>query len=176
MTKVWRAVAAFLAAAGAALGGGSPTAPGGPASAPSGPAPATGFEWPLHPEPAVLRPFEAPPHPWSPGHRGVDLAAAVGQPVFAAGPGTVSFSGVIAGRGVIAIQHADGRRTTYEPVADRDPRGTAETRGARIGTVAAGTHCGPRPCLHWGLLVGPDDYRDPLSLLEFRPVRLLPLG
>lgn len=169
MVNVWRAVAAFLAAAGAALGGGSTPAA-------STHTPVAGYQWPLHPKPAVLRPFDAPPHPWSAGHRGVDLAAAVGRPVFAAGAGRVSFSGVIAGRGVIAIQHPDGRRTTYEPVTDRDPEGTAEAAGDRIGSLAPGDHCGDTPCLHWGLLVGPDDYRDPLLLLEFRPVRLLPLG
>ncbi|MBB2892401.1 M23 family metallopeptidase [Flexivirga oryzae] len=171
MSNVWRAVAAFVAAAGAALGGGSAAPP-----VSLDPTPADGFRWPLHPKPQVLRPFEAPPQPWAAGHRGADLAGSVGQPVLAAGAGTVSFSGVIAGRGVIAVQHAGGRRTTYEPVTDRDPTGTVEAAGDRIATLAAGDHCGDRPCLHWGLLVGPNNYRDPLSLLEFRPVRLLPLG
>lgn len=139
-------------------------------------APASGFVWPLDPRPEVLRGFEAPPQPWAAGHRGVDLRGSPGQAVRAAGAGTVSFSGVIAGRGVIAIQHPDGRRTTYEPVGERDPAGTVEHPGDRIGTLDEGAHCGDTPCLHWGLLVGPDDYRDPLSLLLFRQVRLLPLG
>ncbi|RNI24327.1 M23 family metallopeptidase [Flexivirga caeni] len=170
MRNVWRAVAAFVMAASGAFGGGA----AGPGSSTT--APATGFGWPLQPKPAVLRGFEPPPQPWAAGHRGVDLSATVGQPVLAAGAGTVSFSGVIAGRGVLAIQHADGRRTTYEPVTDRDPKGTVESRGDRLGSVEAGTHCGSQPCLHWGLLVGPDEYRDPLKLVEVRRVRLLPLG
>lgn len=140
------------------------------------PAPTGDFVWPLDPRPTVVRPFEAPPEPWAAGHRGVDLAGAEGQAVRAAGPGTVSFSGVIAGRGVIAIQHAGGRRTTYEPVEDRDPKGTIESPGDRIGSLSAGGHCGATPCLHWGLLVGKDAYRDPLTLVEDRRVRLLPLG
>lgn len=140
------------------------------------PAPVDEFGWPLDPQPAVVHPFEAPPEPWAAGHRGVDLHGAAGQPVLAAGAGTVSFSGVIAGRGVIAIQHADGRRTTYEPVDDRDPKGTVEHRGDRIGSLATGGHCGSTPCLHWGLLVGKDAYRDPLTLVQERRVRLLPLG
>ena len=154
---------AFLAAVLAAFGGG-------------GAAPADEFVWPLRPRPAVVRPFDAPPQPWAAGHRGVDLQGTAGQAVLAAGAGTVSFSGVIAGRGVLAIQHADGRRTTYQPVDDRDPKGTIERPGDRIGSLAEGGHCGATPCLHWGLLVGADAYQDPLTLLEDRRVRLLPLG
>lgn len=140
------------------------------------PAPVDDYGWPLDPQPAVAHPFEAPPGPWAAGHRGVDLRGKAGQRVLAAGAGTVAFSGVIAGRGVIAIQHADGRRTTYEPVNDRDPTGTVESRGDPIGSLATGGHCGSTPCLHWGLLVGKDAYRDPLTLVQNRWVRLLPLG
>lgn len=140
------------------------------------PAPVGDYGWPLDPEPAVVHPFKAPPQPWAAGHRGVDLQGKAGQQVLAAGAGTVAFSGVIAGRGVIAIQHADGRRTTYEPVDDRDPRGTVESRGDPIGSLATGGHCGSTPCLHWGLLVDKDAYRDPLTLVQNRRVRLLPLG
>jgi len=169
MTSAWTTVAAFFTAAVASLS--AVTAPPAPT-----PVATSGFEWPLQPQPQVLRGFEAPPRPWAAGHRGVDLRGSPGQAVLAAGAGTVSFSGVIAGRGVVAIRHANGWRTTYEPVTDRDPAGTVERRGARIGTLEHGTHCGNMSCLHWGLLVGPDDYRDPLSLVESRRVRLLPLG
>lgn len=164
MTKTWSTVLSAVGAVLAALGGFTEPAPTGD------------FVWPLDPQPAVVHPFQAPPQPWAAGHRGVDLAGAEGQPVRAAGAGTVSFSGVIAGRGVIAIQHPDGRRTTYEPVDHRDPKGTVESPGDTIGSLAAGGHCGRSPCLHWGLLVGKDAYRDPLTLVENRRVRLLPLG
>lgn len=164
MTKSWSGVTALIGAALAALGGFTE------------PAPTDDFVWPLDPQPRVVHPFEAPPEPWAAGHRGVDLAGSEGQSVRAAGAGTVSFSGVIAGRGVVAIQHADGRRTTYEPVEDRDPKGTVEGPGDMIGSLATGGHCGPTPCLHWGLLVGKDAYRDPLTLVQHRRVRLLPLA
>jgi hypothetical protein len=56
------------------------------------------------------------------------------------------------------------------------------TLGAPVqpGTViahlsAAGSHCSPRTCLHWGLLQG-KQYVNPLTLLPQRPVRLLPLA
>jgi len=134
------------------------------------------FTWPLSPRPAVLRRFEQPRSQWSRGHRGVDLSAAVGQPVLSAGEGVVAFSGVIAGRGVITVRHAGGLRTTYEPVDERLAPGAPVRRGAAIGVVShTPGHCVPRTCLHWGA-ISAQTYRDPLSLLGFgRPV-LLPLG
>jgi hypothetical protein len=48
------------------------------------------------------------------------------------------------------------------------------TAGTPIAHLsAAGTHCPPRPCLHWGLLKA-TEYLNPLSLLPSRPIRLLP--
>lgn len=138
--------------------------------------PAGDYRWPLSPAPALIRPFEPPPEPWAAGHRGVDLLGTSGAAVLAAGPGTVTHSGVIAGRGTVTVTHRDGRRTTYEPLDDRSSPGTAVEAGDRIGTLASGgSHCAPRACLHWGLLVGPRDYRDPLSLFGSTKVRLLPV-
>jgi murein DD-endopeptidase MepM/ murein hydrolase activator NlpD len=134
------------------------------------------FAWPLSPRPAVLRPFVQPRDQWSPGHRGVDLLAAVGQPVFSAADGMVAFSGVVAGRGVLTVQHSDGVRTTYEPVDERLASGTLVHRGTPVGVLSDEPgHCLPLHCLHWGAISG-EAYRDPLSLLGLgRPV-LLPLG
>jgi murein DD-endopeptidase MepM/ murein hydrolase activator NlpD len=130
--------------------------------------------WPLDPVPRVVRRFEPPPEPWAAGHRGVDLLGSEGRPVLAAGDGVVSFSGVVAGRGVVTVRHAGGWRTTYEPVEDRVRRGTQVRRGEPIGTLGSrDSHCALRACLHWGALAGPRDYRDPLSLLGLvRPVLL----
>ena len=134
------------------------------------------FAWPLSPRPAVHRRFEPPRQQWSSGHRGVDLLAAVAQPVLSSGDGVVAFSGVIAGRGVITVRHSGGLRTTYEPVDERLASGTLVHRGTRIGIISPTPgHCVPRHCLHWGAIAG-QTYRDPLSLLGFgRPI-LLPLG
>jgi murein DD-endopeptidase MepM/ murein hydrolase activator NlpD len=148
----------------------------GPAGANTRDASERGFVWPLYPRPAVVRRFEQPKTQWSSGHRGVDLSAAVGQVVLSAGDGVVSFSGVIAGRGVITVRHSDGLRTTYEPVDQRLASGTVVHRSDPIGTISsAAGHCAPITCLHWGAIVG-QLYRDPLSLLGLgRPI-LLPLG
>jgi murein DD-endopeptidase MepM/ murein hydrolase activator NlpD len=129
--------------------------------------------WPLDPEPAVLSGFDPPRTPWGPGHRGVDLAAAVGQPVRAARAGTVSFAGRLAGRGVVVVDHGD-TRTTYEPVTAEVHVGDRLEAGARLGRLELfGSHCFPRACLHWGLLDG-ERYLDPLTLVGAGPVRLLP--
>jgi len=130
--------------------------------------------WPLAPEPAVEHGFDPPDDPWGAGHRGVDLLGAVGQPVRSALPGRVSWVGVLAGRGVVVVDHG-GTRTTYEPVDATVELGTTVAAGERIGTLdLAGSHCLPRACLHWGWLAG-ETYLDPLRLVGAGPVRLLPL-
>ncbi|MFI5697797.1 M23 family metallopeptidase [Kribbella sp. NPDC051586] len=131
-------------------------------------------DWPLQPRPEVLRGFELPAKPWLPGHRGVDLAGRPGQPVLAATPGTITYAGPLAGRGVITITTGP-RRTTYEPVVPAVSVGTTVKTGTVIGRLsAAGSHCLPRTCLHWGLAQA-NQYLNPLTLVPNRPVRLLPL-
>ncbi len=110
----------------------------------SGPAGATGAprapdpvgQWPLVPRPPVLAAFDPPSDPWGPGHRGVDLLGAVGQPVRAALAGRITFAGRIAGRGVVVVDHGP-TRTTYEPVV------TAVARGDEVAAGQPDRH--PRP-------------------------------
>lgn len=131
--------------------------------------------WPLAPEPEVVAPFDPPDTPFGPGHRGVDLRGTPGQGVRAALPGTVSFAGTIAGRGVVVVDHGT-TRTTYEPVAASATVGDAVAAGHRIGTLQLpGSHCFPAACLHWGWIEGASTYLDPLRLVGLGPVRLLPL-
>jgi murein DD-endopeptidase MepM/ murein hydrolase activator NlpD len=125
----------------------------------------------------VLRGFAPGPQPWSPGHRGVDLGAPAQAPVLAAGAGRVTFAGVIAGQGVVVIEHGTRLRTTYEPVVATVTVGQVVTAGQLIGTLQPGVRHGPSgPCLHWGARVG-DGYLDPLLLLRGRhvPPVLLPV-
>jgi len=132
------------------------------------------FGWPVAP-PQVVRRFDPPPQPWLAGHRGVDLAAAPGAEVHAAGGGTVSFAGSVAGRGVVSVVHAGGLRTTYEPVTATVHTGEAVTAGQSLGALEAGhPGCPVAACLHWGLRRG-EQYLDPLALLGLGRVRLLPL-
>ena len=144
------------------------------AAAPSAAAPAGLWTAPLPGTLQVIRAFDPPASDYGAGHRGVDLAGGIGQPVLAAGAGIVLFAGRIAGRPVISVLHAGGLRTTYEPVAPSVAAGQAVARGSPIGTLAAG-HAGcPAACLHWGLRRS-DAYLDPLALLRPMRVRLLPI-
>lgn len=128
--------------------------------------------WPLAPRPAVVRAFDPPDSPFGAGHRGVDLGGRAGQWVHAAMAGRVAFSGVIAGRGVVVVDHG-ATRTTYEPVAGVLPTGTAVQAGGVVGRLElAGSHCAPSACLHWGWIRG-SVYLDPLLLVgAVGPVRL----
>lgn len=131
--------------------------------------------WPLAPEPPIVAGFDPPEEQWGAGHRGVDLLGAPGQNVRSALPGTVSFAGSLAGRGVVVVDHGP-TRTTYEPVAATLEVGASVAAGAPIGTLqSGGSHCAPRACLHWGWIEGAETYLDPLRLVGGGPVRLLPL-
>src|SRR5690625_3060988 len=85
-----------------------------PADVPAGgdgPTAGSDYDWPVAGDPPeVAHPFDPPPRPWLPGHRGVDLSAEDGAEVRAAGPGTVAFAGHVAGRPVVSIQHRSEER------------------------------------------------------------------
>jgi murein DD-endopeptidase MepM/ murein hydrolase activator NlpD len=121
---------------------------------------------------AVITRFEPPEVSWGSGHRGVDLAGTPGEIVSAAADGTVTYAGVLAGRGVVVVDHGVVR-TTYEPVAATVATGDEVSRGQPIGRLQAGhASCPGTTCLHWGLREG-DAYLDPLLLLG-PSIRLLP--
>jgi murein DD-endopeptidase MepM/ murein hydrolase activator NlpD len=138
------------------------------------------LDWPLRPRPDVMRVFDAPSQRWNRGHRGVDLAGAPGQTVYAAAAGTVVFAGELAGRPLVSIAHPGGLRTSYEPVRAAVRTGQLVDAGSAIGTLTDGhAGCGAAACLHWGAMWGPAsraDYVDPLGLVVTTPIRLKPLG
>jgi len=146
-------------------------------SVPGRPAPTGTWVWPLE-RLDVARPFRPPAVRWGPGHRGVDLRAAVGSEVRAVGAGEVGFAGMVAGRGVVTVRH--GRlRTTYEPVDATVHPGQRVAAGSVIGrlsttAVPGAGHCPPASCLHLGLIAGRGTYLDPMSLFRPVQVRLLP--
>lgn len=104
-------------------------------------------------------------------HRGIDVAAPVGETVRAATDGTVTFAGTAGDSGLtVAVRTADGRfDTSYlhldslsvgegDVVSEGAELGTAGTTGQR-STAAAHVHFGVR-------VAGSDDaYRDPLRFL-----------
>lgn len=125
--------------------------------------PVDGWRPPLTPV-VVTRAFDPPSTAWLAGHRGIDLRTRPGAVVRAAGSGRVVFARVLAGRGVLVIDHGL-MRTTYEPVSSDVSVGTWVSAGQRVGRIARGTgHCGDGTCLHLGLRRG-RTYLDPRLLL-----------
>ncbi|MDQ3176003.1 MAG: M23 family metallopeptidase [Actinomycetota bacterium] len=117
----------------------------------------------------VTDPFRQPPCEWCAGNRGIEFGPTTGHEVIAAAPGTVTFSGSVAGTNYVVVQHADGTRTTYGMLAHAEVgRGAHVDVGDRI--AVAGSR------LHFGWRDG-DAYLDPtevLGRLQRRP-RLIPL-
>ena len=130
-----------------------------------------GYVWPSGAEVPVMREFNNPEQRWLSGHRGVDLAMAKGQSVLASGAGTIVYAGRLNDRNVISIEHSNGLRTTYEPVSPLVKKGDLVAKGQEIGTLELG-HIGELPVLHWGAKYPDDRYINPLSLVDWSPIRL----
>ncbi|GAA2728310.1 murein hydrolase activator EnvC family protein [Cellulomonas aerilata] len=159
----------------AGAGGSGPPAVVTSRVGPASDRPAALMSPPLDAPVTVARPFDAPPQPWAPGHRGVDLAASPMRAVRAPAAGVVTFSGTVVDRGVLTITHDDGLRSSLEPIVPGVTVGQRVIAGQVVATVA-GTpgHCAPATCLHWGLRRG-ETYLDPMRwVLDRGPVVLLP--
>ena len=110
--------------------------------------------------------FAKPAQNWLPGHRGIDLMPTASPVIYAPAPGTIGFTGKVAGKPVVTVLHAGGVRSTFEP-ADTDlEAGTLIVPGAQLGTIspAGPWHC-PTACLHWGVKRG-NDYLDPWRFIN----------
>ncbi len=117
-------------------------------------------------EGVIVDPFRAPEHPYGPGNRGIEYRTRPGGSVVAAQAGMVAFVGDVAGRLVVALEHPDGRRSTYTGLADVSvTRGDPVTDGQRIGTTGS--------ALHFGVKVG-GAYVDPAPLFGPPAVVLVP--
>ncbi|MFC3298736.1 M23 family metallopeptidase [Arthrobacter agilis] len=140
------------------------------------------WSWPLTPTPSVLRRFQKPPQNWKSGHRGMDLAVTeAGDGFSSPADGVVFFSGRVVDRGVLSIDHGNGRISSFEPVETDLTKGRRVARGEHLGSISAAgpspssAHC-IRTCLHWGVRVD-GEYVDPLGFVsDRRPSVLLPLG
>ena len=95
--------------------------------------------------------------------------------MLAAGDGVVVFAGPVPGREVVAVGHAGGLRTTYEPLTVVVAAGQRVGRGDVLGRLMPGHGgcAGAAACLHWGVRRDAA-YLDPLGLLSSGRVRLLP--
>jgi murein DD-endopeptidase MepM/ murein hydrolase activator NlpD len=131
------------------------------------------WRWPVSP-PRIVAPWVAPAGPYAAGHRGIDLAAAPGDPVIAPAPGVVTFSGVVVDRPVVTVQVGDGVMVSMEPVVAEVARGASVAAGQPLGSVGHGGHC-DTACVHVGVRVD-GAYVSPLRFFaEVPPAVLLPL-
>lgn len=156
--------------AGGTGGGGTDAARGGGCRA--------AMRWPVR-DPDVVAVFEPPPEPRLAGHRGVDLAAAPGDPLHAPADGVIAFNGTVAGKSVVTIGHGS-LTSTFEPARSGFAVGARVRRGEAFAEVGGGSdHCA-RGCVHWGLRRGRDRYLDPQSrasptALALKPVATQPV-
>jgi hypothetical protein len=135
---------------------------------------------------AVVRGFDARAGPYGPGHRGIDIAASVGEVVRSPTAGKVAFAGPVAGTNWVSLLVAPGVLVTLGPLLD--PATTAERVRLRtpVGRVGPGHmlppvgRAGPGreegATLHLSVRVD-GVYVDPLAYLVDRPrPRLAPLS
>lgn len=138
--------------------------------------PTSRMQLPVAPPEQVTRAFDRPDHDWSAGHRGVDFAGHSGAPVLAPAAGEVTFAGKVVDREVLVLQHANGLRSSFEPIESALPPGQHVSAGTVVGHIATEDdglgHCG-LDCLHWGVRLD-DLYLDPMQLVQDVPSVLLP--
>ncbi|HZN55532.1 MAG TPA: M23 family metallopeptidase [Candidatus Polarisedimenticolaceae bacterium] len=107
-------------------------------------------------------------------HPGIDLRAATGTPVAAAGPGRVALAAdLYYSGGTVIVDHGGGLFTTYAHLSKVEvEEGATVAPGDRLGlSGATGRVTGPH--LHWGARVGRSIF-DPRALLDPRLFPLMP--
>ena len=117
----------------------------------------------------VVDGFRPPATQFSAGNRGIDYAAAEGDPVNSAAPGRVVFAGRIGSQFHVTVLHDDGIRTSYSFLRDvAVRRGDRVEQGQLLGTAAGRVHFGAR---------AGEAYLDPTDLFagDLPNIRLVPL-
>lgn len=108
--------------------------------------------------------FEPPQTRWGPGHRGLDYGVASGARIRAAGAGTVSWAGPVAGNLSVTIDHGRSLESTYSILSSLEvAQGDVVNEGRWLGTVGF-DHEGAAGGLHFGVKLN-DQYVDPLNYL-----------
>lgn len=126
--------------------------------------------WPATPF-RLERPYAAPAHRYGSGHRGIDVRPLDTLQVRAPAAGTIAFSGTVADRGVLTIDHGGGLVTTLEPVDSVLGPGAEVDVGEAVGTLALGGHSASG-ALHFGVRLD-GEYINPLLLLGGVPRAVL---
>lgn len=119
----------------------------------------------------LRRPYIQPAHPYGPGHRGVDLGLLEGSSLRAPANGVIAFSGAVAGRGILTIDHGDGLVTTLEPVVAELTPGDAVGKGEDVAALSTGGHAAAGD-VHFGVRLH-GEYINPMLLLGGVPRAVL---
>lgn len=108
---------------------------------------------------------------WGALHAGIDLAAPIGTPIYAASDGVVIDAGPTAGYGAwVKLRHSDGTVTLYGHCNTWDVQiGQRVFAGDQIATVGnRGNSTGPH--LHFEVLLGGTNRTDPVPWLAARGI------
>src|SRR6188472_4772369 len=121
------------------------------------------WTWPV--TGAIVRGFDPPDNPYGAGHRGIDIAAAVGSVVVAPDDGVVTFAGKVGGRLFLTIDHGSGVLSTCSWLTSVLVRKNDHVvRGQPVATSGWGHPEMPMPQLHLGVRVN-GTYVDPMAFL-----------
>ena len=129
---------------------------------------------------AIVRGFDPPDDPYGAGHRGIDIAAAVGTLIVAPDDGVVTFAGKVGGRLFLTIDHGRGITSTCSWLTSvLVHKNDHVTKGQPVATSGWGHPEMPMPQLHFGVrlngsYVDPMAFLGPLSVASL--IRLAPLG
>ncbi len=127
----------------------------------------------------IIRGFDPPTSPYGSGHRGIDIATAIGSEVVAPAPGVVSFAGPVGGSLFVSVDHGGGLVSSYSWVSSLLVRkGDVVGEGAPLALSGQGHPGVSPPHLHFGVRRD-GEYVDPLELLSAPSVvgivRLVPV-
>jgi murein DD-endopeptidase MepM/ murein hydrolase activator NlpD len=125
----------------------------------------------------LVRGFDARAGPFGPGHRGIDIAAPVGELARAPAAGRVVFAGPVAGVNWVTLEVAPGVLVTLGPLLDPVAAATRVRSKVPVGRIGPGHAATPAATAALHLSVRVDGvYVDPLVYLVDRPrPRLVPL-
>ena len=125
----------------------------------------------------VVNRYLAPQSEYSAGHRGIDLAGELDEPVYAPEAGEISFIGKVGYRNVLSLETRLGK-ITFEPVCSELPVGYPVIQGEAIGRLCQPDaeylwHC-QLSCLHLGLITETGYLSAERFIFGMSPSRLLP--
>ena len=135
------------------------------------------WSWPV--TGPIVRGYDPPDSPYGSGHRGIDIATAMGSVVLAPDDGVVTFAGKVGGRLFLTIDHGAGVTSTCSWLTSVLVRKNDRvTRDQPVATTGWGHADLTVPHLHFGVRLD-GAYVDPLAYLAAPSVstmiRLAPL-